>query len=235
MKKIKKFFKDNLIPVFIALASFFLGRRRLKTSDRLVKANLGCGLLCRPDWINIDGSLTSLFGSRWSWWNRLIYRLAGSAAFYSFADFDKIVKTCRLHFFDLRRGVPLEDNAADFVFASHILEHLTKNDGRRFLKECRRSLKPGGWLRLAVPDLDFAFKMYQEKKAAEMLDLFFYTSENYDFHMHKYNYNFAILEKTLKEAGFSLVARRSYQEGMCPDLGYLDIYPEHSLYVEAQK
>ncbi len=235
MKKLKNIFKKILIPVFVAAASFFLGRRRLKADSRPIKVNLGCGMLCLPDWINVDGSLTALLGSRWSWWNKFLYGLAGSAAFYSFEDFDRIVKNCHLRFFDLRRGVPLADNQADYVFASHILEHLTKKDGRQFLGECFRSLKPGGWLRLAVPDLDFAFKMYGEGKTAEMLDLFFYTSENYDFHMHKYNYNFPLLEKTLKTAGFSLVARRSYQVGECPDLGFLDIYPEHSLYVEAQK
>lgn len=57
-------------------------------------------------------------------------------------------------------GVPLPDGAADFVYHSHVLEHLTRQDGERFLRECHRILKPGGVLRIAVPDLEDAAREY---------------------------------------------------------------------------
>lgn len=49
---------------------------------------------------------------------------------------------------------PFPDGAAEEILASHILEHLTRADGARFLAECARILRPGGVLRLAVPDMD---------------------------------------------------------------------------------
>jgi predicted SAM-dependent methyltransferase len=58
------------------------------------------------------------------------------------------------------QGVPLDDGAADFVYHSHVLEHLTRDDGERFLQECYRILKPGGILRIAVPDLEDAAREY---------------------------------------------------------------------------
>jgi predicted SAM-dependent methyltransferase len=58
------------------------------------------------------------------------------------------------------RGIPCEDCHADFVYHSHVLEHLSREDGARFLGECHRILKPGGILRIAVPDLEDAAREY---------------------------------------------------------------------------
>lgn len=57
-------------------------------------------------------------------------------------------------------GVPLADGTADFVYHSHVLEHLFREDAMRFLQECYRILKPGGILRIAVPDLEDAAREY---------------------------------------------------------------------------
>lgn len=51
-------------------------------------------------------------------------------------------------------GIPLHDASADCVYHSHLLEHLPESIARRFLLECKRVLKPGGILRVVVPDLE---------------------------------------------------------------------------------
>lgn len=55
---------------------------------------------------------------------------------------------------NLAQGIPCESNAADVVYHSHVLEHLTRSDAKAFVAECFRVLKPGGILRIAVPDLE---------------------------------------------------------------------------------
>lgn len=50
-------------------------------------------------------------------------------------------------------SLPFADAGAAVVYASHVLEHFNRDDALRFLEECRRILRPGGVLRLAVPDL----------------------------------------------------------------------------------
>lgn len=49
---------------------------------------------------------------------------------------------------------PFADASAEAILASHVLEHLTLADARRFLSECARILRPGAVLALAVPDMD---------------------------------------------------------------------------------
>jgi SAM-dependent methyltransferase len=55
---------------------------------------------------------------------------------------------------DLRLGIPHPDGTFDVVYHSHVLEHFPKNAATGFLQECHRVLKPGGILRIAVPDLE---------------------------------------------------------------------------------
>lgn len=226
--------KKKLVSGVLKIVNIFYKGK--KYSPGLSMANLGCGLRCLPGWANVDGSLTALFGSRrFTFINKVLYSLAGSSAHYSFKEYEKIIKECGLLFFDLRNGVPFAENSLKVIFTSHFLEHLSKTDGRNFLKECHRSLSPGGLLRIAVPDLDYAFKMYMDGRVEEMLDSIFYNSADYDFHAHKYNYSFLSLKSALEGFGFKNVVRCEYQKGNCPNIDYLDIYPEQSLYVECQK
>ena len=44
---------------------------------------------------------------------------------------------------------PWESGSVDGIYASHVIEHFP--DQKRFLDECYRLLKPGGFLRIAVP------------------------------------------------------------------------------------
>jgi predicted SAM-dependent methyltransferase len=55
---------------------------------------------------------------------------------------------------DLSRGVPLESQSCDVVYHAHVLEHLRRDDAARLLAECYRVLRPGGVLRVVVPDLE---------------------------------------------------------------------------------
>ena len=61
---------------------------------------------------------------------------------------------------NLLDGVPFADASFDVVYHSHVLEHMTKRDGEAFLRECFRVLKPGGVLRVAVPDLEQIARNY---------------------------------------------------------------------------
>ena len=64
---------------------------------------------------------------------------------------------------DLSRGIPLGDNSCDVVYHSHVLEHIRRGDAPAFIAECFRVVKPGGIIRIAVPDLERICRAYLEK------------------------------------------------------------------------
>lgn len=55
---------------------------------------------------------------------------------------------------NLLKGIPYPDNTFDVVYHSHVIEHFNRVDGKHFLSECVRVLKPNGTLRLLTPDLE---------------------------------------------------------------------------------
>lgn len=63
---------------------------------------------------------------------------------------------------DLQKPLPFPDETFDAVYHSHVLEHLRHDRALPFLKECHRVLKPGGVLRVAVPDLESLAGLYLE-------------------------------------------------------------------------
>jgi predicted SAM-dependent methyltransferase len=61
---------------------------------------------------------------------------------------------------DLRKGIPYFANEFDVVYHSHVLEHFKREEARAFIGECVRVLKPGGILRVVVPNLERLAKAY---------------------------------------------------------------------------
>jgi predicted SAM-dependent methyltransferase len=61
---------------------------------------------------------------------------------------------------DLSTGIPLPNASCEVVYHSHVLEHLKRPDAQFFMRECFRVLKPGGIIRVAVPDLEQVCRQY---------------------------------------------------------------------------
>jgi predicted SAM-dependent methyltransferase len=97
-------------------------------------------------------------------------------------------------------------------------------------------LKPGGILRIAVPDLEYALALYARGEKDKMLINYFFV-EDMESHYarHKYMYDFDMLTAVLESVGFRDIVRRAYREGLTPDLEVLDNRPEETLFVEARK
>jgi predicted SAM-dependent methyltransferase len=62
--------------------------------------------------------------------------------------------------YDLGKGIPFADNTFELVYHSHVLEHFNQTAAKTFIQECYRVLRPGGILRVVVPDLEQIASLY---------------------------------------------------------------------------
>jgi predicted SAM-dependent methyltransferase len=62
---------------------------------------------------------------------------------------------------DILKGLPIADESIDYVVSHHVLPELAIFDQVQALGELYRVLKPGGVLRLGLPDLDRAIAAYR--------------------------------------------------------------------------
>jgi len=65
--------------------------------------------------------------------------------------------------------LPMDDNSVSLIYASHVLEHFSRNEYESTLHEWFRVLEPDGILRLAVPDFAACAAIYYENGLADGL------------------------------------------------------------------
>jgi predicted SAM-dependent methyltransferase len=102
------------------------------------------------------------------------------------------------------------DNSVSLIYASHVLEHFGRYTYKAVLKEWFRVLKPGGILRLSVPDFAACASIYYENGLADGLSglvgmIIGGQRNEHDF--HKMIFDEAFLRCDLLETGFSSVQR----------------------------
>lgn len=91
---------------------------------------------------------------------RLLNLGCGSTFHPSWINVDIISTSPHVKGCDLRKPLPFADGAFDAVYHSHVLEHFSREDGRRFMTEAVRVLRKGGVIRVVVPDLEQIARLY---------------------------------------------------------------------------
>ena len=199
-----------------------------------VKVNLGSSLLVAPGWVNVDGNLSALFAGAPRPVLRAVYRLAGISAQLTEDRYVEILEREQFIHHNLEYGIPLPDECADYVFASHFLEHLSRRRGEHLVRESARILKPGGVIRIAVPDLAYFIRAWEEGDKDRAMDGIFEDLDLGHFARHRYMYDYDMLEGLMRRAGLTGVTRCDFRQGRTPDIDVLDNRPG-SLVVEAAK
>ena len=130
---------------------------------------------------------------------------------------------------DVRAGLPYAD--VSYIFAEHFIEHLTLEDGLRFMRDCRRVLREDGVLRLSTPNLDWVWLTHY-KPPAELTpeeSLLGCLEINRAFHGwgHQFLYNERTIARALRSAGFAAVEARSYGASPIAELRDLERHERH--------
>jgi hypothetical protein len=164
---------------------------------------------------------------------------------------------------DCRTEIPLPTGSVRGIFTEHFVEHLDYyEEAPRFIAECRRVLRPGGVLRIIVPDGGRYLEAYSSGRLADMAAFsplitmdpasdiapfgvekavlpFETKMEVVNFHFrqggqHKFSYDFETLSRLFQESGFEQVVRASYGSSRMPELAIdTESRAAESLVVEA--
>jgi predicted SAM-dependent methyltransferase len=144
---------------------------------------------------------------------------------------------------DIRQGLPLESRSFDYAVSVHALQELAYPDLVPALKELQRVLKPGGVLRLVLPDLKKgmrAFLLRQDDYFRVDPDEVRSPGGRFIMHMLWYGYSRTLftadfIEELLVRAAFKDVIECHYRwtASRFPEIHELDNRERESLYVEA--
>lgn len=61
---------------------------------------------------------------------------------------------------DLRNGLPFATDSVSSIYSSHVFEHFYPDELERLIAACHRVLRPGGGMRIVVPDMAAAVRAY---------------------------------------------------------------------------
>lgn len=198
--------------------------------------NLGCGYpRLPPPFVNVDTLVAQLSQQQ----DRPEYRTA-LAMLRNEPNYTE---------YDLSQlPYPWPDESADGILLSHYLEHWTTQDALKQLKECYRVLKPGGVVRISVPDAAYFRSVADRDTPENWMELYgeknhvgpevAYRSVALFFAEHLQCYTEDAAWCQLTEAGFKNVRRTTAGVTTEPghycarDIAQYDNRSKFSLYME---
>jgi len=212
-----------------------------------LRVNIGCGTSPSEGWKIFDNTTSiKLARSPFKFWLLKLLGLLNSSQIEN-VEWNKENK---ILYADATNRIPLSDSTAECIYSSNMLEHLSRNDARLFLKEALRVLDNGGVLRISVPDLQHYINNYIANKDADefmanidvsppplnllkqKLLLFFVG-----YRHHQWMYDGASLSKLMLEMGFKDVIVQDAGETCINNVKGLNLFEreENSVYVESIK
>lgn len=212
-----------------------------------LRLHLGSHTRAVPGWENLDSS-PNVYLSRIPALQRTLHRARIIDERQAATTFPRDVMRS-----DVRKGLGYGDASAEYVYSSHMIEHMARWQALELVRECRRVLRPGGVLRLATPDLAAWVREYLDGDTSagptaadsfmEKLATFRdapgpraqrFVRRAFGSSQHQWLYDADSLSHLLREGGFPEPVVRAFRVGDVPDLAELEDH-EDSLFVEARR
>ena len=219
-----------------------------------IKINIGSGCAVADGYINIENSPTYFLHILSPIINRfsLLGKLIGHNRAIAIHEYHKVRK--QIKFKSVVNKIPYPDNSVSVIYSSHFLEHIPYNSALSLLIDCRRALKPGGIIRICVPNLRYEIDCYLNNKydcdlpmADKFMErLLFVKKDEITFlgrimflgpRMHMWMYDSDSLINLFKLASLNNAKEEKYLESKIEEIYSLDIEKRSlkSIYIEAIK
>jgi len=212
-----------------------------------MRINVGCGQGVLAGWVNYDNSPAVLLGrSPLFVWLARTFGLVDAGSL----EFAEYCRKNHVQYANAQVRLPHADASVDIIYSSHMIEHLDRREARRFLQECLRVLRPGGVLRLVVPDLRVTIDEYLQLNHADI----FLAQLQFDLekprglkgHLsrlifggrgHHWMYDRQSLQRLVEASGFVRVSVLKGGETRIADPGALDLHEREieSIFLEADR
>lgn len=127
------------------------------------------------------------------------------------------------HRSDIRHLPMFPDASADLLYSCHALEYFDRVEALEVLREWRRVLKPGGVLRLAVPDFEALVQVYRKYGDLNKVHGPLYgridisTPSGPSRLYHRTTYDFEALRSLLESVGYRSVRRYDWRKTIHKD------------------
>jgi predicted SAM-dependent methyltransferase len=195
-----------------------------------LKLNIGCGTSGIEGWVNLDNSPSILLS-----------RLPLGRRIFRTPDWPRDVRRA-----DVRKRIPFPDSSVWCIYSSHTFEHFTYEESRTVARECHRVLRPGGVLRVVVPDLGILVRDYLADSADAMashrfISRLLLTAGLRDIvHAgahHKQIFDARSLVHVLREVGFPTPEVSTFGSSRIAQIAEIELESRRSesLYVEATR
>ncbi|HUI20870.1 MAG TPA: hypothetical protein VLZ74_07470 [Methylocella sp.] len=195
-----------------ALSARLLTRPVPAATRRPRLLNLGCGPVRYPGWVNAD------------------FFTFGWIILGSFQPPEWVM--------DATKPWKCPPDYWDGIFTEHVLEHLSYKDAIFAIGECYRTLRPGAWLRISVPDIDkfISSESLKSRYYRRPVAVSFATSFATQHFEHRSVWDASLMMEVAAECGFTNVRETEFgcgsDERLIKDQ---EARRDESFYVEAQK
>lgn len=101
---------------------------------------------------------------------------------------------------DLTKRLPFQNSSVDEIILQDVLEHLTKEDGKKLILECSRVLTNKGKIKIRIPDISSIIKKFNGRDDLIMLYIYGDTSQGNNWDSHKFGYTKNLIKEVLSQA-----------------------------------
>lgn len=108
-------------------------------------------------------------------------------------------------------SLPFDRNTFDLVYAGHVAEHCHRHQILATFAHWKDILKPGGILRLAVPDFEACVEWYNRTKDLKSLLGLMFGGQNFPRNSHTIIFDRKTLSEALYKVGFENVREWDYR------------------------